>query len=366
MLYQSVEQLLFHCSIPAVKPKQWQFIIQILRESNLLASCYVRLERENALVNLPEFALKHMKSAYMYSQRQAKQVEYECQEIIKTLKAVEIDPIFLKGASYTLRKSINSRGRVYSDIDILVKKSDIEVAEETLLQQGWRGQKLTRYDDKYFRKWTHEIPPMFHVRRGTVLDLHHHIILPISGRKTNLSLLTADLLTTESGALVLSVEAAILHSAVHLTLNDDVSNAYRDILDIVSLIESHQNDDFWQNLQTLAIKCNFSQELYICLKLANKIAGINCPKEMIKALRGQNNKFNLAKLNDWFIEQVFYYAILPHSQLIQTKHHKIALWWVYLRGHVKKMPLKVLIPHACTKIYFAICDQIFGKHQFDK
>ncbi|UUZ51358.1 nucleotidyltransferase family protein [Massilia sp. B-10] len=35
------------------------------------------------------------------------------------------------------------------------------------------------YDQRYYRVWMHEIPPMQHVQRGSVIDVHH-AILPLT------------------------------------------------------------------------------------------------------------------------------------------------------------------------------------------
>jgi hypothetical protein len=32
------------------------------------------------------------------------------------------------------------------------------------------------YDQRYYREWMHELPPMEHVRRGNVIDVHHAIL----------------------------------------------------------------------------------------------------------------------------------------------------------------------------------------------
>jgi len=45
-----------------------------------------------------------------------------------------------------------------------------------LMLEGWVSGHRSAYDQRYYRKWMHEIPPMTHIRRQTVLDLHHNIL----------------------------------------------------------------------------------------------------------------------------------------------------------------------------------------------
>jgi hypothetical protein len=361
-LYHYIERLVFFTEVTSIDVFQWQYIIQVLRESNLLAACYARFDQADKLHLLPDFAYKHMSAAYVYSQRQTKQVLFESERITTILQNVNITPVFLKGANYTLRNSRNAPGRVYSDIDVLVNKNEIECAEKSLNENGWRSKVMTQYDDQYYRKWSHEIPPMFNVHSGTVIDLHHNIVPPISGRKPELSQLTQHAEVTENGCTVLSIEATILHSAVHLTLNEDVTNGYRDILDISILIKDHHSEKFWSLLLDLSAQTKFSYELFISLQLCEKIAGINVPDYV-----WEHSIFEpITDIQKWFINHVFYYSVLPHSTFVQSKRHKFAIFCIFIRGHLKKMPLRVLVPHIISKIFLNTRDNVFGKHHFDK
>jgi len=361
-IYSDIESLVFNNEIPTIELKQWENIIHVLREVNLLAACYFRLEKEDKLTLLPSFALKHMKSAAVYSSRQSEQVLFECKLLQKILDAENISSVFLKGASYTLRKSKNSAGRVYSDIDLLVAKNEISKAEQTLAKHAWCTKKVSEYDNKYYREWSHEIPPMFNIHRGTVLDLHHNILLPISGREVNVELLTENCQSIDGGYTVLGYAATILHSIVHLIINEDVSNGYRDVLDITTLIKENDSPEFWQEITLLASKLGFNNELYLALSLSKKYANLTIPNDVWLTFSVQQNN---SKLN-FLLNYVYYFALQPHSPAVQTLKHKIAINIVYLLGHLQKMPLKILIPHLLTKSFFSIRDQIFGKHHFDK
>jgi hypothetical protein len=360
-IYIDIENLVFHNEIPEVELKQWEDIIHVLREVNLLAACYFQLKKEDKLTLLPSFAFKHMKSAAIYSSRQSEQVIFECKLLQNTLDAENIQSVFLKGASYTLRKSINSQGRVYSDIDLLVAKKDISKAEEVLKKHAWCAKKVSEYDNNYYREWSHEIPPMFQIHRGTVLDLHHNILLPISGREVDVELLTKNCQLIEGSYTVLSYPATILHSIVHLIINEDLSNGYRDVLDITALIKENNSPEFWQEIISLSSTLGFNNELYIALSLSERYANLAIPSNVWLNFSKQKNNHKL----NFLLNHVYYFALQPHSPAIQTVKHKLAISVAYFLGHLQKMPLKVLIPHLLTKSFFSIRDQIFGKHHFD-
>ena len=41
---------------------------------------------------------------------------------------------------------------------------------------GWATTHHDPYDQRYYRRWMHELPPMLHIRRMTLLDVHHAIV----------------------------------------------------------------------------------------------------------------------------------------------------------------------------------------------
>jgi hypothetical protein len=44
--------------------------------------------------------------------------------------------------------------------------------EKRLWLLGWLSEELTEHDEKYYRKWAHETPPLRHSKRGTIVDIH--------------------------------------------------------------------------------------------------------------------------------------------------------------------------------------------------
>ena len=74
-----------------------------------------------------------------------------------------------------------SRGRLLSDVDLLVPRERLDSFEQTLLGHGWESVKLEEYDQRYYRTWMHELPPLSHPERGLEVDIHH-TISPLTSR----------------------------------------------------------------------------------------------------------------------------------------------------------------------------------------
>src|SRR6476469_4270169 len=89
------------------------------------------------------------------------------------------------------------------------------------------------YDQRYYRTWMHELPPMQHVKRGSVIDVHHTIVPPTSGTRLNAAALfdAATPLPEASPFLVLAPPDMVIHSATHLFNNEDMAHGLRDLTD---------------------------------------------------------------------------------------------------------------------------------------
>ena len=59
----------------------------------------------------------------------------------------------------------------------------LDAVEAALLAAGWEWVKPDPYDDAYYRRWMHELPPLIHRERDRMIDVHH-TILPLTARPT--------------------------------------------------------------------------------------------------------------------------------------------------------------------------------------
>lgn len=342
---------------------QWQDTLFILREAKLAASLYCAAQRAKCLAQYPDYVKRHLYSAYIYSVKQAEQIRFEGSELTRALGKVGIAVTFLKGAGYALRKSINSQGRICSDIDVLVAKRDLAAAEACLREKGWRCESLSDYDERYYRQWAHEIPPLIHCNRGTTLDMHHNLYLPISGRGVDVDAFIADRQQLDGGYFVLSPAASIMHSIIHLFTNEDSASWMRDLLDIIWLLEEHGDPSLYAELISLAKSTQYQFELYCCLKAIQEYTLKPLPATLDNYM--QQTSLSLSKVQCWVVEKVILPAFSPEHPLVLTHQQKRAKLLVYVRGHWMKMPLPILIKHFAVKTFLAIRDQLIGKHHFD-
>lgn len=344
----------------SLQDSDWVNIIRVLRHHQLLARyCYV-FKQLNVFDSLTEYAKHHLINAEILAQKQNNQVIQEAKELSQIASGHTKKLVFLKGAGYSLSKDEASKGRTYNDIDLLVEKDAIQTIERRLNLNCWMSETIKDYDKKYYRQWAHEIPPLRNNARGTILDLHHNLVPIISDRSPDINVFFDELAMTDTGQQVLSPPARTLHSIIHLFFNEDVHNGFRDLTDLDLLIKQHGSADYWSKLNKLAIQSGFDKELWLCVNCLYSLLGTPLPtSELDKITQSVPLKWHMLK-------KVYSKALMPNHPTTRVFKQTIALNLVFLRGHMGKMPLRVLFYHAGHKVFGGIAKLLLGESVFEK
>lgn len=349
-------------SCPTLSLKDWEKFILILRASKLLSSYAQKVNQAGIFNELHPYAKRHFTNARVLADKQHKQIFFEAKELTKVISKSTEQIIFLKGAAYTLANNKASKGRVFSDIDVLVTKNSISSVERVLSIWGWLPEQLDQYDDKYYREWAHEIPPMQHASRGTVLDLHHNLVPPISGRAPDINQFVENAIDLKSGGLILRPAAMTLHSAIHLFINEDFDNGFRDIQDLHNLFTEFSHDDFWHDIIKLSKTTNFELELFLATRYSKHFFSTDIPTWVFNDVaKPFDNKIKVI-----FWDFIFKRALLPQHKFISVPQQSVACYMAFVRGHLLKMPLSILIKHTLHKLFKNVVTFVMGKAFFEK
>ncbi|MGB3725936.1 MAG: nucleotidyltransferase family protein, partial [Glaciecola sp.] len=289
--------------------------------------------------------------------RQKEQVELEATELTNILKNESDFVVFLKGAAYSLSDAKVGQGRLYSDIDILVNKNQITQCEQALSLFGWVGEAVNDYDDKYYRKWAHEIPPMAHAHRGTIIDVHHNIVPIISKDAPTVENLAAYIVRNKFGVHVLNEAAQFVHCSVHLFRNEEYRSAFRDLLDLFYMLED-ASGEFIDEIIATAEALGFVYEVGLALWALHYHFSLNISE-------AQLNKCDVKRaLRSGFDHYLFASVLLPQHTLLAGSKTPLKHLLAMLRGHVIKMPIHLLCYHLVVKSLRSVIEMLFGKHVF--
>lgn len=348
---------------------QWTSVLTHGRQQNMLGRLLFVFEQSKNTNLIPVKVKLHMENCQRTFQRQSINVHRELLEISNVFVKKGITASVLKGAAYVSDNISCQHGRIFSDIDILVEVENLQKAEFALMTQGWIHCKETDYDKRYYREWMHEIQPMIHNVRHTVVDLHHNI-LP----RTNSQFFDANLLCFESSRYpnlqTLSPVDKYIHSAVHLFTEGEFSHPIRDITDLIMLFDNiKERDSELVNTQSVVNAVltraeNLGLESYINFSLYFVLVnGQSDEKQNIaKVIESSICRSNISRLFSLPSYKLIFNS--DNTKAISVKH-KLSLTWLYLRSHLIKMPLRVLVPHLVRKFIFALTEK-FKKNEIQR
>lgn len=328
---------------------EWDALLRVARRTNLLGRLAQGVASAGLLSSLPEVVRVHIESAMTLVAHQRAAIEWETQHIARAFSGFPEKVVLLKGAAYASSGLKAAEGRLFGDVDILVPKGSVNQAEAALMLRGWTTGENDPYDERYYRQWMHEIPPMTHRKRGTVIDLHHNI-LPLTARSSPnpALLLEASRPLAASVFHVLSPVDMIIHSATHLLYESEVQNGLRDVFDLDALLTefASQSAGFWDELTERAIQLGLANPVAVALRIAANLLQTNSPLSTRQALE---DAAGLTAVQLYWLEVIYTRALMPDHPLSREYGDGLARLAVYLRGHVLRMPAHLLMFHLGRK-----------------
>jgi hypothetical protein len=257
--------------------------------------------------------------------------------------------VLLKGAAYQAQGLPIARGRMPSDVDILVPRAHLEPVQRALTGDGWCEAPLDDHDQRYYREWSHELPPMRHPLHPIELDLHHDILPPVARLRVNIDRLLADV--THSGWAgwhVLRPVDQVLHCASHLFLDAQANDRLRDLVDLDGLLRHFGAvSGFFDELVERAAGLGLAQPLALAAHFCTAWLDTPIPAStrlaLLRSMPGLTQR--------WWLTPSLAAVLFPtHPDRAQPHAHRIAAALLLARYHAQRMPLRALVPHLLHKL----------------
>ncbi len=345
-----VQALLKPESVARLSGLQWDLLIRQGRRANLLARLALSLSRHGVREAVPQAARMHLLSAQRMAERQDLALRWEVECVRSALSATGVPVTLLKGAAYVMAGLPAARGRMFTDIDIIVPKARLGEVESALMLNGWQGTGHDAYDQRYYRRWMHEIPPMRHVRRGTTIDVHHTILPETARVKVNTPALLAGIvpLPGEQNLFVLQPVDMLLHSATHLFHEGEFASGLRDLFDLDSLLQAFgAAPAFWEQLVPRAVELGLTRPLYYALRFTTTMLDTSVPQAVLDAAAIGKPPRPLAGLMD----ECYWRALQPLHASTNVPGTRLARFLLYVRSHWIRMPFPLLVYHLGRKVF---------------
>ena len=336
----------------ALDCQQWDLLIRQGRRANLLGKLAMCLAKRNLMAVIPDAPQRHIISALKMANRQDLAIRWEVSRIANAMSLFGIDLVLLKGAAYVLAELPCSRGRTFSDVDILVPKTRIIDAENALRIHGWQSGHHDEYDQRYYRQWMHEIPPMMHVRRGTTIDVHHAILPETARIKVNTAALFENVQPVKGcdNVFVLGPIDMVLHSATHLFHEGELDNGLRDLFDLDSLLRDFsRNEGFWAGLMPRASALGLERPLFYALRFTNTLLNTPVPENLLLDVSRAAPPFWVGHL----MTACYKRALRPNHSSSSPRWTWLARKTLYIRSHWMRMPMGQLLRHLAHKAFIS-------------
>jgi len=256
-------------------PPAWDRLLPQLRRLHLHARVATDLIRSGIDASLPPPVREHMRAGQRVAAAQERSIRWEVDRIAAALDGVGSDLLLLKGAAYLLAGLPNARGRLTADVDIMVERARLPEVESALRAHGWQAVHRDEYDQGYYRRWMHELPPLRHAERDTVVDVHHTIFARVGRYASDPAKLLRRAVVIEGDPRWkrLCDEDLFLHAATHL-FGEAMRNPLRDLLDLADLLALMP-----AGLAARAAELGLTRPLFYAVHFLDKILGIGAPKD---------------------------------------------------------------------------------------
>jgi hypothetical protein len=315
----------------------WTELLQHARSLGLTAQLYALFERHQLLQTLPETVQKHFAWGWRYYLKQRGSLFYELMQLEPCLAKADYPCVLLKGAAYQALGLKVSEGRLYSDIDLLLRRSQLNDCKDRLFFAGFFEPAVSAYDKHFYLDLSHENPPIYHIKRGTALDLHF-ALFPLAGRK---DLDTEQVFTgarTLAGSClqVPSLNYLYIHAAIHFFWQEEQHKLVKDLIDLDLLYSQLSEQNLLLQLLNDAEQFGALEPTINTLFLIQNLFNRAMPADITAILTKSPHRRDLARA-------------LVLWQLQQGIRAKLAAALWYLRGYRHKMHWRVLLRHIWVK-----------------
>ncbi|CAM3929764.1 nucleotidyltransferase family protein [Roseateles saccharophilus] len=332
----------------ALSDADWSALVATARDANLLGALAKRLDA--AGVQACPQAQLHLEGVRRMGERQHLSIRWEAHQLQSALGELDIPVVLLKGSAYVMAYPELGRGRLFGDVDILVPQDTLGDVESRLMLHGWVSAKSDPYDQRYYREWMHELPPMSHVHRGTVLDVHHNI-LPRTARNAPDPAAIIARSQPLPGLPALRIpcpEDLLVHCLTHLMHEGELQNGLRDLHDADQMLRSFAEvAGFWERLQAVATGNDLAGPVALGLRLVSRLFGTPLPPALVETLEAA-----LGPSQSWSRWLGTYEAALLAPA---TGAAGLCVAWarqlIYLRAHSLRMPVGLLVRHLARKAW---------------
>ncbi|MFU8858342.1 MAG: nucleotidyltransferase family protein [Deferrisomatales bacterium] len=332
----------------SLTPAEWGRLLPLAQRARVLARLGALLGEQGLLGRIPDAAAERMEGALALARHRQTLARWEVDRLERALTGIPV--ALLKGTAYVLAGLPPARGRGFADVDLLVPFDRLGEVEARLTAGGWEFSNLDAYDQRYFRRWMHELPPLKHPQRQVEVDVHH-ALLPRTARLHPDSARLWEQTRTLPGTTfqMLSPCDLVLHSATHLFYHSELDGDLRDLVDLHDLLGHFgEEGDFWDRLPPRAQELDLLRPLHYALRYCRRLLGTPVPETVLQAVGRRGGPGPAA---GGMMDALVPRGLLPVPAGRGRLAARAARWLLYVRSHWLRMPPLLLTRHLFHKAF---------------
>jgi hypothetical protein len=323
-------------------PRQLSGVIDAADHARLLGWLLTQAEAHHVRLDCPEWLSDRVTTARARVHEYERAVRWEIDRLHRAFVGVDVPWVLLKGAAYIAAALPPGRGRRVADIDVLVPHHDLAKAEAVLRSHGWEFGELDPYDKRFYVEWMHELPPMVHQERRSIVDLHHAILPQTSRLSPSSTRLIERSLSIDGRVRVLCPAHMALHAAAHLFHDGEIAGAIRDVVDLDGLLRCFGDSrDFWDDFVGEGRVLELSRPAYYAVRYTRRLLDTPVPPDVVAAIDAAAPPSTMRRLMDFLVET----TLVGKSGRLSSA----AGLALYVRSHWLRMPPLLLARHLLRK-----------------
>ncbi|MGC9424073.1 nucleotidyltransferase domain-containing protein [Vibrio sp.] len=265
----------------------WAVLFNLSKGHRVSPILYDRLNALKDQVNIPESIITDLRQDYLLNAVRNTIYFHEGEIILAKFSASGIPVIVLKGLYLVEEVYQNAALRSMSDLDFLVRKSDIPRAIIGLKELGYNASTYFNPEDE--NADLKHVPP-FIKGDGLFIELHWTILeedepfdIDTTGmweRAQRVKILGFDVLS-------LSLEDLILHLSIHFTYQHQMIYGLRGLFDIALVLERNKDGVDWQTLVKRAKEWGCGRVISLTLHMLEEFLSVSIPDFVYSELTEQ-------------------------------------------------------------------------------
>jgi hypothetical protein len=224
---------------------------------------------------------------------------------------------------------------------------------------GWQPVKLDPYDQRYYRQYMHELPPMAHRERRTVIDIHHNIVPTTSRLAVDAGSLLAGMEPIgDSGFHRLAPADMLLQAAIHLFHDGEIAGRLRELSDLDMLFrELGAWSGTWRALLARAAEPGLGRPVFYAVRYCRAVFATPVPADVAEETARYGPPRPVLAAMDRLIAR----AMTPPAPYPEARRAQLVGWLLYARSHWLRMPPLMLAGHLGRKAALRLGDRLpFG------